>query len=275
MADNVVTPEEIETYQKDGIVCLRGVFDPHWVDTVARGIQNNMENPGPRGGSLTPEDEPGDYFKDANVWPRIPEYVDYVQQSPAGQIVANLMKSETARLFIETTFVKEPGTREVAPWHQDLPYVCIDGDHVCSIWMPIDPVKKESGMAFVGGSHKWGKWYSPRNFFGKNEERKFEEDFEMAPDIDASPDEYELRAWDMEPGDCVVFHMLTLHASRPNHSDTARRRAFSTRWVGDDARYAIRKGMMSAPYPIEGYEAGDPFHGEQFPQAWPRVSQPS
>ena len=269
--DEIVSNEDIETYQNDGIVCLRGVFDSHWVDVIRRGIQNNMDNPGPRGGSLTPKEDPGDYFKDANVWPRIPEYVDYINHSPAGEIVAKLMKSETARMFIETTFVKEPLTREIAPWHQDQPYVCIDGEHCCSIWMPVDPVKKENGMAFVPGSHKWGNWYSPRNFFGDNAERKFDDaGFEQAPDIDGNPDKYPVHAWDMEPGDCVVFQMLTLHTSRPNASPDTRRRAFSTRWVGDNARYAIRKGMMSAPYPIEGYEAGDPFHTDQFPLAWPR-----
>lgn len=269
----VVTDQDIETYDKDGIVCLRGVFDPHWIDLVARGIDRNMAEPGPRGGSLTPKDEPGDYFKDANVWQRIPEYVEYINESPAGQIVASLMQSETARMFIETTFVKEPETKEIAPWHQDQPYVCIDGDHCCSIWMPIDPVKKENGMAFVPGSHRWGTWYSPRNFFGANSERKFKGTlWEPAPEIDENPDKYPVNSWDMEPGDCVVFQMLTLHASRPNHSETTRRRAFSTRWVGDDATYAVRDGMLSAPYPIEGYEPGEKFHTDQFPLAWPKGS---
>lgn len=270
MGRAIVGDSETEAYERDGVVCLRGVFSPHWVEVVARGIERNMGAPGPRGGSLTPADEPGAYFKDANVWPRIPEYVDYVHESPAGQIVAALMDSRTARLFIETTFVKEPGTREVAPWHQDQPYVCIDGRQCCSIWMPIDPVKKENGMAFVKGSHKWGKWYSPRNFFGKNDERKFEESFEPAPDIDGRPDEFDVVGWDMEPGDCAVFHMLTLHTSRPNAANT-RRRAFSTRWVGDDATYAVRKGMMSAPYPVPGFEHGDPFESDQFPRVWPRA----
>ena len=264
----IVSDEEIETYARDGIVRLKGVFEPKWLDLVRDGIERNMKDPGPRGGSLTPPDEPGDYFKDANVWQRIPEYVDFVNNSPAGEIVARLMRSKTARFFIETTLVKEPGTQEIAPWHQDLSYMCIDGWHCCTIWMCVDPVKKENGMAFVRESNKWGKRYYPVNFFGSHEQRDFRgAGFEPCPDIDANPGEYDVVAWDAEPGDCFVFQGWTLHTSRPNNSDL-RRRALATRWVGDDATYCVRDGMMSAPYPVDGFEHGEPFRGEQFPLVW-------
>jgi ectoine hydroxylase-related dioxygenase (phytanoyl-CoA dioxygenase family) len=41
--------------------------------------------------------------------------------------------------------------------------------------------------------------------------------------------------WEMEPGDAVAFHFRTLHGARGNLA-AARRRAFSLRLVGDDAR---------------------------------------
>ena len=39
----------------------------------------------------------------------------------------------------------------------------------------------------------------------------------------------------MQPGDAVAFHYRTLHGARGNFTDR-RRRAFSLRFVGDDAR---------------------------------------
>ena len=39
------------------------------------------------------------------------------------------------------------------------PYYCVDGEQVCSIWLPLDPVPKESGLEFVAGSHLLGKMF--------------------------------------------------------------------------------------------------------------------
>lgn len=265
------TDADVAAFKRDGVVCLRGVFDPYYVDLFARGLERNMAEPGARGGSLTEPDGPGAFFKDANVWPRIPEYVEYVFDSPAGAVAARLMRSKTVRFFIETAFDKEPGTPNRTPWHQDQPYYPLDGTMACSLWMPVDPVAKENGMAFVAGSHRWGRWFTPKDFDGPQTERPFSNaGFESVPDIDAHPEDYKILAWDLEPGDCLAFHMLTLHGSAGNLAKDRRRRAFSTRWIGDDATYAIRDGMLSAPYPAEGLKHGDRFHTEQFPQVWPR-----
>ena len=54
-------------------------------------------------------------------------------------------------------------------------------------------------------------------------------------------------AWDLEPGDAVAFHMLTLHASG-GVNPKQRRRVFSARYLGDDARHAIRPWRTSPPF---------------------------
>lgn len=60
------------------------------------------------------------------------------------------MNSETARLYHDHLLVKEPNTRQRTPWHQDQPYYNIDGRQNCSMWMPVDPVSRESTLEFVG-----------------------------------------------------------------------------------------------------------------------------
>ena len=54
------------------------------------------------------------------------------------------------------------------------------------------------------------------------------------PDPDAEG--MKILEWDMEPGDAVAFHYGILHGARGNETKK-RRRAFSLRLVGDDARY--------------------------------------
>lgn len=40
--------------QRDGAVCLRGVFDGHWVDEVRNGVERNLRDPGPNMEVRTP-----------------------------------------------------------------------------------------------------------------------------------------------------------------------------------------------------------------------------
>jgi len=39
------TPEE--DFERDGVVCLRGVFDPPWIEVLARGVERNLADPSP------------------------------------------------------------------------------------------------------------------------------------------------------------------------------------------------------------------------------------
>ena len=52
------------------------------------------------------------------------------------------------RLFCSTFYhehvlVKEPGSATSTPWHHDQSYYPVDGDDVCSLWIPVDPVSEE------------------------------------------------------------------------------------------------------------------------------------
>jgi len=68
----------------------------------------------------------------------------------------------------------------------------------------------------------------------------------------------------MAPGDAVAFDFRVLHGARGNDS-TTRRRAFSLRLVGDDARFVTRPGRTSPPFPGHGMEAGDSLRVDWFP----------
>jgi ectoine hydroxylase-related dioxygenase (phytanoyl-CoA dioxygenase family) len=70
--------------------------------------------------------------------------------------------------------------------------------------------------------------------------------------------------WEMEPGDAVAFNYKTLHGARGNQTHT-RRRAFSLRLLGDDARYVERPGRTSPPFPGHGMKPGDKLREDWFP----------
>lgn len=70
--------------------------------------------------------------------------------------------------------------------------------------------------------------------------------------------------WKMEPGDAVAFNYHILHGARGNHA-TDRRRAFSLRLLGDDARYVTRPGPTSPPFPGHEMTEGQKLREDWFP----------
>lgn len=66
-------------------------------------------------------------------------------------------------------------------------------------------------------------------------------DFEDVPNIEGNRDDYDIVGWDMQLGDVVAFHSMILHWSGANKSNTARRRAYAIRWLGDDVTFDPRK----------------------------------
>ena len=90
------------------------------------------------------------------------------------------------------------------------------------------------------------------------------------PDIDAAPEQYEILGWEMSQGDCLVFQALIVHGSGGNSSVRNRRRAFSTRWTGDDARYDRRMGEVAIPTSDPGLKHGARMDCADFPVIWKR-----
>ncbi len=74
--------------------------------------------------------------------------------------------------------------------------------------------------------------------------------------------------WEMEPGDAVAFSFKTLLGARGNHSHL-RRRAFSIRLIGDDARYITRPGKTSPPFPGHDMIDRQKLREDWFPVVYP------
>lgn len=265
----ILTSAERQAYRESGAVVLRQVFSD-WIDPLRAGVDDNMNNPGSYQRVYTKTGQPGRFWGDYCNWQRISQYHDFVFRSPAAMLATELMGSKTARFFHEHVLVKEPGTQEKTPWHHDQPYYCVDGHQVCSLWIPLDTVPRTTCPEFIAGSHRWGQWFLPRKFSGVDYDHRADH-LNTVPDIDNHRDDYDILSWDLQPGDAIAFHFLTLHGAPANTSTTTRRRAFAARWLGDDATYAERPGEISPPFPGLGakLKAGDPMDSEEFPLVWP------
>ena len=265
-----VADDEVARYREDGAACLRGVFDLEWIEALRRAVDDDIAAPGPMVRINTPAGNPGRFFVDFQLWQRRPECRAFVFDSPAPALAARLLGADMVHWYHDHLLVKEPGTIEPTPWHHDLPYYPIDGEDMVSMWLPLDPIARDTCVEYVRGSHRWGKRFAPK-FFRKDAAFDANEPaLEPVPDISGDRDRYELLGWEMEPGDVIAFHGLTLHGAPGNASLQRRRRAWATRWFGPGVRYAERGGTVSPPITGHGLHHGDPFGGPLFPQVWPR-----
>ena len=265
-------PDDIEAFQRDGVVLLRGVFKD-WVDTLRAGLQRNLDNPERYAFPCesNPAGEPGRFFDSYCNWQLIPEYLDYLSNSCAASIAGQFMGGETAQFFHEHAFMKAPGTQRATPWHQDLPYYCVDGTQTATVYVSLDSADADVAVQFVKGSHRWNRLYYPRVF---EDGSSFNDDqpdavLEAVPDIDGNRGDYDIAAWALEPGDTIVFDFRTLHGTG-NAEVRNIRRAFSTRWLGDDVTYCERPGETSPPYRDHGMRHGDRMREDWFPVLWRR-----
>ena len=264
-------PADIARFQRDGVVHFAGAFTD-WVEPLRQGLARNLADPTAYAFPCesTASGEGGRFFDSYCNWTRIPEYRDFVYGSHAAAMAGAFLGSKRAQIFHEHAFLKEPGTQRATPWHQDLPYYCVAGSQTVSIYVALDAIAEEVAVRFVAGSHRWGKLYYPRVFQDGTDFNREDPELEPVPDIDARPEDFEIRCWALAPGDALLFDFRTLHGSGDGRVQ-ARRRAVSTRWLGDDVRYCERPGETSPPFPDIGLEPGDPLREDGFPVLWRRT----
>ena len=256
-------------YLRDGAVCVRGAFSATDVTLAAEAIDATLADLSARAKRASADDD-GAFVEDFCNWQRIPAMESFIRSSPAAAIAGELTGSSTIRLYHDHVLVKEPGTRQRTPWHQDQPYYNVDGFQNASMWFPVDPVARESTLELVAGTHL-GPWYMPRTFLDERAAWFPEGSLAELPDFADPANGWRILGWEMEPGDAVFFNMLTVHGSG-GVSGPNRRRVLSVRMLGDDMVHAPRDWATSPDFPglTDELPPGAPLDHPLFPVLWRR-----
>ena len=186
-----VTARDVETYERDGVVCLRGVFAPRWLDVLAAGIEQDMRAPGPLHTIQQSATDPGFFLTDFCMAQRIPEFREFLFDSPAAEDAARVMGSRRSNFFYDAIWVKEPGTPKRTRWHQDQPFYPIDGRQMSVCWTPLDPVTKDTCLELIRGSHRWQRWFQPELTRTGRDLYAVDSPYERMPDIEADRSRFE------------------------------------------------------------------------------------
>ena len=262
----ILTTEQVNSYKQNGALVVRDIFKP-WINVLREGFEKVLKNPGPHARENVSKNENGRFFEDYCNWHRIPEFIRFVKDSPAAQIVAEATNSKSIQAFHDHIFVKDPDTNKPTPWHQDMPYYCVDGEDTGSYWIPLDEVSKENTLKIILGSHKWSKLVQPTKWSNDKSWYKKETDFMDMPDIESI--ENEIMVPDLKLGDAILFNFKTVHGA-PGNNTKNQRRAFSMRFIGDDVRYINREGETSPPFAGINLKVGDTLRTDWFPVVWSR-----
>ena len=91
-----ITDQEVETYREDGVVRLRALFDRHWVKRLRKLAEEmltaEIRHP-QQSQDLVGEGDPGRFFNEMFIWPRVDGFSRVVFEFPAAAIAGALMGS--------------------------------------------------------------------------------------------------------------------------------------------------------------------------------------
>lgn len=260
-----LTDEEIATYQRDGIVCVRQAFDAAWIEELRDLVAQDMAKPSGMVKDINAKGASGFFFGDTFVCHHVEGFKRAVFDGPGAALAGQAMGASKVNLLFDQILVKEPNTSTPTLWHHDAPYWPVAGDRVCTLWLALDLVTRDSGaVEYVKGSHRWGRRFKAVSF---DPNQQYEEELPPVPDIDGNRADYDIVYFDLAPGDITLHHGLTLHGAPPNGRADQRRRAYIQRFTGDDVTYNPRPNlqkMLRDP----GVAPGAPLDCDLFPVVW-------
>jgi len=210
----VLSPSQIDDFNRDGFVVLRGAFDNDEVTDIERSLIELTDLPEELGKHWV-------YWENSLKDPaqKIISRIENISPFVSGfktlsdtlkKPVAQLLR-EPAVLFKEKINFKYPGADGFKP-HQDQQAGWWEyADFFISVMVCIDEATAENGcLQMVAGHHKSGLI---REWEPLTEEDTADMDFVFAP---------------TRPGDVVFFDCYAPHGSEPNMSDSTRRLYFAT-----------------------------------------------
>ena len=260
-----ITDAERDIYRRDGVVMLRRLFDASWLEDLRAYTDEVMRHPGAMGHDLGGPDDPGRFSADILV---APPWLPPIRVRKPGRIrVGSLLGSRHPNIVFDQLLVKEPRTVEPTVWHHDLTYWPIKGS--ATLWLAMDDVTRATGaMEFVKGSHLWGEGATRLRLLVIRPTRLTSRRFPISTRCVMNSSLCNMNM----PGDCTIHHGLLVHFAGGNTSEHLRRRAYVTRWAGDDVVYDPRPNiqrMLRAPDIAQGRHSralyGQPWYANDTP----------
>ncbi|MCA9218192.1 MAG: phytanoyl-CoA dioxygenase family protein [Planctomycetales bacterium] len=208
-----------ESYDKDGFVVIRQLFDSPEVDNLRGNLERYIRD-------VVPHVPPMDaFFEDAKtrqqirMLPRMEKHDAYFNELlTVGCIpgIARELNGGEVDPLDAAYFNKLPVIGDATPPHQDGFYFHLQPCEALTIWLALDDADEHNGcIHYVRGSHRRGM---------RNHNRTQTVGFSHGiADYGTDDDVQNEVAACVSPGDAIVHHAMTIHRADPNTSSRTRR----------------------------------------------------
>lgn len=279
----LVTDEHAARYRHEGCVRVKNVFDTATCAKLAAVLNEALaafeagalqRAPNAASHQNPPSVHRGDgQVQLRNFAQHVPELREWLWNSVAAELVAQLMGARHVRYWMDASFIKEGSSAGSAtPWHNDECTFPFRGEMMPSFWVALTDVSMDNApMVTLTGSNRdpW-RYHSPMS-----DATAFE--LEHIPwshlERRVADPKTPRQTWPCAAGDILLIHPKTIHASLPRTAQYAGQRiALTTRWLGDDVIWQPNALTIRIPS-IEStglMKRGDPPPDELFPKVWPR-----
>lgn len=188
--------EQIHTYDRDGFVIIRDILNTQFVDRL-------------RLSSLNLQAVDKRSVKDIEKHDPIFQMV--YENSVVRFMVEDLNgPSDMCQSFV---FFKSPKDQRPKPWHQDSAYWGTSDETMTNVFVPLTPSnKRNGGVHFFPGSHLLGRIFHHVEDDGFGFQN-------LVCNVTAFKEPV---CPDVNPGDLIICHNLTVHGSFSNDTDATR-----------------------------------------------------
>ena len=255
----MITEADVAEYAAEGCTRVEGVFSPEWVARLLAATDRCLAafeaGGAPAPVAPSPVQNPPSIHRTGeggvqlrNCLPCDHDFLAWVTESPAAEVVGRLMGANSVRMWMDATFIKSGDDPEAAtPWHNDVCTFPFTGEHLPSFWVALTDVGRDNApmITLAGSNRDPHRYHSPlsRQDVTLPGYRPWGELLARATAPGA-----DVRVWEARAGDVLLIHPKTIHASLPRAPGLPGRRvAFTTRWIGSDVVWAPDALSASIP----------------------------
>jgi ectoine hydroxylase-related dioxygenase (phytanoyl-CoA dioxygenase family) len=250
----MITEADIQQYQREGYVVVRGLFRPEEVEQYREHFMHLRAQgsyPGDTAGVDTTSEDP------LKRYPRMIHMHRWDELSLKWMIDERINRCLTGLLggepfAVQTMLYFKPAGARGQALHQDQYYLRVQPGTCMAAWLALDPCDEANGcIQIVPGSHTWPILCT----------QQADTTLSFTDVTVPVPEGTDVRPVIMEPGDVLFFNGSLVHGSLPNTTTDRFRRALIGHYIQGDAEqvsafYSPALRMDGTPVEIQKSEAG-------------------
>lgn len=208
-----ISRNEIDLFQKQGFIKLKQVLSPatlkYFGHLISQEVKRLSMDSKPMSERTTYEKA---FLQVMNLWTFNEEIREFCFGKKFARMAAELMQVKGVRLYHDQALYKEP-SGGFTPWHADKYYWPVEGEEMCTAWIPLQATPLEMGpLAFSAGSHRFA--------YGRDLEISDQSEATLQKALEDRKFPHVVEAFDLGE---VSFHSgWTFHHAGPNLTNNAR-----------------------------------------------------